>query len=117
MWDRMGSSRIDNLISDSDCDVEKPGRKTKESNPSMSDPQANNPLHGRTLEYIVNSLVEHFGWTELGSRINIRCFNNDPSVNSSLKFLRKTPWARKKVEDLYISILKRDRQWPHDQNA
>lgn len=68
----------------------------------MSNQQANNPLHGVTLEYIVNSLNEHYGWDELGKRINIRCFNIDPSVKSSLKFLRKTPWARKKVEDLYI---------------
>ncbi|MDO9265073.1 MAG: VF530 family protein [Desulfosalsimonadaceae bacterium] len=68
----------------------------------MNDQQANNPLHGITLEQIVNSLVDHYGWSELGNRIKIRCFTSDPSVNSSLKFLRKTPWARKKVEDLYI---------------
>ena len=73
----------------------------------MSDQQPNNPLHGVTLEQIVNSLVEHYGWDELGKRINIRCFINDPSVKSSLKFLRKTPWARKKIEDLYIATLKR----------
>jgi uncharacterized protein (DUF2132 family) len=72
----------------------------------MSEQQANNPLHGITLEQIVNSLVEHYGWSELGKRINIRCFNSDPSVKSSLKFLRKTPWARKKVEDLYIAAKK-----------
>jgi uncharacterized protein (DUF2132 family) len=69
----------------------------------MSEQQANNPLHGVTLEQIVNSLVEHYGWGELGIRIGIRCFNSDPSVKSSLKFLRKTPWARKKVERLYIA--------------
>lgn len=51
---------------------------------------------------IVNSLFDHYGWAELGKRINIRCFNSDPSVKSSLRFLRKTPWARKKVEDLYL---------------
>ena len=68
----------------------------------MREQQPNNPLHGVTLEKIVNSLVEHYGWDELGRRINIRCFNRDPSVKSSLKFLRKTPWAREKVEDLYI---------------
>jgi len=61
------------------------------------------PLHGITLEQIVTRLVEHYGWDELGTRINIRCFNDDPSVKSSLKFLRKTPWAREKVEKLYIS--------------
>ncbi|MCK4957719.1 MAG: DUF2132 domain-containing protein [Candidatus Cloacimonetes bacterium] len=72
----------------------------------MSNPQTNNPLHGITLEQILNSLVEHYGWTRLGMRIDIRCFNYDPSVKSSLKFLRKTPWARKKVEDLYIFMQK-----------
>ena len=70
----------------------------------MSEQQPNNPLHGVTLEQILNSLVEHYGWDELGKRINIRCFNSDPSVKSSLKFLRKTPWARKKVENLYIAF-------------
>ena len=73
----------------------------------MSEQQPNNPLHGITLEQIVNSLVEQYGWSELGKRINIRCFNNDPSVKSSLKFLRKTPWARTKVEDLYIASQKK----------
>lgn len=68
----------------------------------MSDQQINNPLHGITLEDIVKSLVEYYGWEQLGMRIDIRCFNSDPSVKSSLKFLRKTPWARKKVEDLYL---------------
>ena len=75
----------------------------------MSEKQANNPLHGITLERIVNGLVEHYGWSELGKRINIRCFNSDPSVKSSLTFLRKTPWARKKVEDLYIATQRNNR--------
>ena len=70
----------------------------------MSDQQSNDPLHGQTLEKIVVFLVAHYGWNELGKRIKVRCFNSDPSVKSSLKFLRKTPWARKKVEDLYIAI-------------
>ena len=70
--------------------------------------QPNNPLHGITLEHMVKSLVEHYGWDELGIMINIRCFNNDPSVKSSLKFLRRTPWARKKVEDLYLATKKID---------
>ena len=70
----------------------------------MSDQQANDPLHGQTLETIVNCLVTHYGWSELGKRINIRCFNSDPSVKSSLKFLRKTPWARKKVENEFIAM-------------
>ncbi|MRI32439.1 transporter [Endozoicomonas sp. OPT23] len=64
--------------------------------------QPNNPLHGITLEKVVTQLVEHYGWRELGERINIRCFNSDPSIKSSLKFLRKTDWARKKVEELFI---------------
>jgi len=68
----------------------------------MSDNQPKNPLHGKTLEAIVTSLVEHYGWEELGKRIDIRCFTSDPSIKSSLKFLRKTDWARLKVENLYI---------------
>ncbi|HEX4404690.1 MAG TPA: VF530 family protein [Polyangia bacterium] len=74
--------------------------------------QAGNPLHGITLEKIVTDLVAHFGWPELGAQVNIRCFTTDPSVTSSLKFLRRTPWAREKVESLYLFMLreqKRDR--------
>ena len=67
--------------------------------------QKNNPLHGFTLEQIINKLVEHYGWEQLGLRIQINCFTLDPSVKSSLKFLRKTPWARKKVEDLFIQTV------------
>ena len=73
----------------------------------MSGQQANNPLHGMTLEQIVVGLVEHYGWTELGRRVNIQCFRSDPSVASSLKFLRRTPWARRKVEDLFIATQRR----------
>ncbi len=73
----------------------------------MTDPQQNNPLHGITLETILTQLVEHHGWEKLGSQINIKCFTSDPSIKSSLKFLRKTPWARKKVEDLYLRTIKR----------
>lgn len=68
--------------------------------------QPNNPLHGIKLEMILNFLVEKYGWDELANRINIRCFYNDPSIKSSLTFLRKTPWARKKVEDLYLKSIK-----------
>ena len=64
--------------------------------------QPNHPLHGITLETIITQLVQQYGWAELGKRIPIKCFTNDPSVKSSLKFLRQTPWARKKVEDLYL---------------
>ncbi len=71
----------------------------------MSDEQPNNPLHGVTLEKIVVSLVEHYGWNELATKININCFKSDPSVKSSLKFLRKTPWAREQVENLYIATI------------
>ena len=72
----------------------------------MGEEQVNNPLHGVSLAKIVNSLVDHYGWDELGNRIQIRCFTSDPSVKSSLKFLRKTPWARKKVENLYLAVQK-----------
>jgi uncharacterized protein (DUF2132 family) len=64
--------------------------------------QPNNPLHGKTLEMILKELVAKYGWAELGYRIRINCFLDNPSIASSLKFLRKTPWARKKVEDLYM---------------
>lgn len=70
-------------------------------------PQPNNPLHGITLEKIVTQLVEQYGWAELGKRIPIKCFNENPSVKSSLKFLRQTPWARKKVEDLFLEMNKK----------
>ncbi|MEX2592051.1 MAG: VF530 family protein [Anditalea sp.] len=68
--------------------------------------QLNNPLHGVKLANILERLVDEYGWEELGTRINIRCFNYDPSINSSLKFLRKTPWAREKVEQLYVKLVK-----------
>jgi len=67
--------------------------------------QKNNPLHGKTLEMILIELVNYYGWDELGYKIKINCFNNNPSIKSSLQFLRKTPWARAKVEDLYLRIL------------
>ncbi|HKG52868.1 MAG TPA: VF530 family protein [Anaerolineales bacterium] len=67
----------------------------------MADLQSNDPLHGITLEMILNQLVQQYGWAELGKRIPIRCFTNDPSLKSSLTFLRRTPWARKRVEELY----------------
>ncbi len=67
--------------------------------------QPNNPLHGKTLEFILNFLVEKYGWNELGERIPVNCFINDPSIKSSLTFFRKTPWARKKVEALYLDSL------------
>jgi uncharacterized protein (DUF2132 family) len=72
----------------------------------MSEKQPNNPLHGLTLEQIVKTLVDHYDWEGLGRRIDIRCFTHDPSLKSSLKFLRKTPWAREKVEALYLATQK-----------
>ena len=68
--------------------------------------QPRNPLHGMTLESIVTALADHYGWEGLGERIPVRCFSHDPSVASSLKFLRKTPWARDKVEGLYLFMLR-----------
>jgi uncharacterized protein (DUF2132 family) len=69
--------------------------------------QANNPLHGKNLEAIMVFLVSFYGWEELGDIIRINCFRKDPSISSSLKFLRRTPWARTKVEELYIDTIKR----------
>ncbi len=69
----------------------------------MTESQPNNPLHGITLEKVVTNLVDHYGWDGLAQRININCFKSNPSIKSSLKFLRRTPWARDKVENLYIS--------------
>jgi uncharacterized protein (DUF2132 family) len=71
--------------------------------PPLSQP--NNPLHGITLEMILTHLVQQYGWAELSKRIPIRCFYNEPSIQSSLKFLRRTPWARKSVEDLYLKSI------------
>ena len=75
----------------------------------MNNPGSQDPLHGITLKMIVTRLLERYSWQELGQRINIKCFTNVPSMTSSLKFLRKTPWARKKVEELYLST-----HWPGD---
>ena len=76
--------------------------------------QKNNPLHGLTLEAIVTALVEYYGWEELGQQINIRCFTLDPSIKSSLKFLRKTPWAREKVESLYLYVQRKQAKKKED---
>ena len=73
-------------------------------------PQPRNPLHGITLEAMVVALADYFGWAELGRQIPIRCFQSDPSVSSSLKFLRKTPWAREKVESLYLFMLREQKR-------
>ena len=70
-----------------------------------SQEQPHNPLHGVTLERMLGELVAHYGWEKLGSRIRIQCFNSDPSIKSSLTFLRKTPWARQKVEKMYLAMV------------
>lgn len=74
--------------------------------PPSSPDQPRNPLHGLTLEAMLTALIAHYGWDGLGERIPVRCFTSDPSIASSLKFLRKTPWARKKVEGLYLFMLR-----------
>ena len=72
----------------------------------MEDTQQNNPLHGQTLKDILVFLQQHYGWERLGALVRIKCFNENPSVESSLKFLRKTAWARKKVEDLFLATIR-----------
>ncbi len=72
--------------------------------------QPRNPLHGLTLKAVVTALADHYGWDELGQRIPVRCFTHEPSVASSLAFLRKTPWAREKVEGLYLFMLRQERR-------
>lgn len=74
--------------------------------------QSRNPLHGVTLERMLTELVDHFGWETMGERIRIRCFTDEPSVSSSLRFLRKTPWAREKVEALYLFMLRERERRP-----
>ena len=73
----------------------------------MTEQNSNNPMHGMTLEKILHILVDHWGWEDLGIIIPINCFSKDPSIKSSLKFLRRTPWARKKVEKLYLETLEK----------
>jgi len=81
-----------------------------ESLPPTPPPQPKNPLHGVTLEQIVTQLADHYGWAGLAERMALRCFSSEPSVASSLKFLRKTPWAREKVEGLYLFMLREKRR-------
>ncbi|MDQ8016183.1 MAG: VF530 family protein [Bordetella sp.] len=83
---------------------------TDTSPPAPPPAQPRNPLHGLTLEAIVTALVARYGWADLGARIPIRCFTADPSIASSLRFLRKTPWAREKVESLYLFMLRDERR-------
>jgi len=79
----------------------------------MNNQRNQDPLHGITLKDLLNELVDHYGWVTLGQKININCFSKDPSLNSSLKFLRKTPWARNKVEQLYILYTQEKTQSPY----
>jgi len=90
--------------------VEWLGDNTARTMTTTPAPQPRNPLHGMTLEAIVTALADHYGWADLGERIPVRCFTHDPSVASSLKFLRKTPWARDKVEGLYLFMLREARR-------
>ncbi len=87
------------------------------SPPNQPPAQVRNPLHGLTLEAIVTALAEHYGWEGLGERIPVRCFQSEPSVASSLKFLRKTPWAREKVEGLYLFMLRETRRAGSQRNS
>ena len=83
----------------------------------MNNPGSGDPLHGVTLKMIVTRLQERYGWQELGQRIKIKCFTNDPSISSSLKFLRRTPWARQKVEELYLeTVWPETNIWIHSKN-
>lgn len=80
----------------------------------MTQHQSKDPMHGITLEQLLNKLVENYGWSGLAERIRINCFSSDPSIKSSLKFLRRTPWARKQVEDLYLDMVEQassDNPW------
>lgn len=85
-------------------------KQDHKQDPNPEPKQARNPLHGITLEAMVTQLADYFGWDGLGVRISIRCFTHDPSVSSSLKFLRKTPWARDKVEGLYLFMLREQKR-------
>lgn len=87
-----------------------PAPSAPTTSPASPAPQPLNPLHGVTLEAMVTALAGYFGWDGLGQRIPVRCFTHDPSVASSLKFLRKTPWARDKVESLYLFMLREQRR-------
>lgn len=88
-----------------------PNKKSDTQPDCEAGKQKNNPLHGITLQVVVTKLFEYYGWEALAERVNINCFKKDPSVKSSLKFLRKTPWARDKVEALYVTTFSSDNPW------
>lgn len=79
--------------------------------------QPNNPLHGISLKMVLEKLYDHYGWELMGYYVNINCFNENPSMQSSLKFLRKTPWARKKVEELYVELMEKERKQKNSSNS
>jgi uncharacterized protein (DUF2132 family) len=98
-WPSAGPAGEDSAMPESDPDFDSPPAD-----------QPRNPLHGLTLEAMLTALVAHFGWPGLGDRIAVRCFLSDPSIKSSLAFLRRTPWAREKVESLYLFMLREQRR-------
>ncbi len=103
----ISSAKIDNVKTPELKIMNQPDSPATQT-PSTNQPR--NPLHGKTLEAVVTELANYFGWEDLGQRIPVRCFTHDPSVSSSLKFLRKTPWAREKTESLYLFMLREQRR-------
>ncbi|MBQ1761510.1 MAG: DUF2132 domain-containing protein [Aquincola sp.] len=98
------------MVTPPDTPASAPAPVPQEQPPQQPKQQPRNPLHGLTLEAIVTALVAHYGWPGLAQRVPLRCFSTDPSVASSLKLLRKTPWAREKVEGLYLYMLREQRR-------
>lgn len=98
------------MVTPPDTPASPPAPVPQEPPPQQPKQQPRNPLHGLTLEAIVTALVAHYGWPGLAQRVPLRCFSTDPSVASSLKLLRKTPWAREKVEGLYLYMLREQRR-------
>lgn len=98
------------MVTPPDTPASPPASVPQEHPPQQPQQQPRNPLHGLTLEAIVTALVAHYGWPGLAQRVPLRCFSTDPSVASSLKLLRKTPWAREKVEGLYLYMLREQRR-------
>lgn len=98
------------MVTPPDTPASAPAPVPQEHPPQQPKQQPRNPLHGLTLEAIVTALVAHYGWPGLAQRVPLRCFSTDPSVASSLKLLRKTPWAREKVEGLYLYMLREQRR-------
>jgi hypothetical protein len=102
----ISSAKIDNVKTPQMKIMDQPDSPATQTLPK----QPRNPLHGKTLEAVLTELADYFGWEGLGQRIPVRCFTHDPSISSSLKFLRKTPWAREKTESLYLFMLREQRR-------